>query len=84
MSHSKPSKFAKDELTPEGHHRVMMLGLDFEKADDKSMFVYIREELVIEFAEHLLDMRLHPREVGIIPSNRTTGDITATGVWVRG
>ena len=83
MSHSKPSKFAKDELTPEGH-RVMMLGLDFEKADDKSMFVYIRDELVKEFTPHMLDMRLHPGEVGINPSNRTSGDITATGVRLRG
>ena len=84
MSHSKPSKFVKDELTPEGHHRVMMLGLDYKKADDKSNFVYIRDELAKEFEPHLLDMRLHPGEVGILSSNRTSGDITASGVWLRG
>ena len=84
MSHSKLSKFVKGELTPEGHQRVTMLGLDFAKADTRSMFVYIRDELVIQFADHILEMRLHPREVGIIPSNRASGDITARGVWVRG
>ena len=84
MSHSKSSKIAKDELTTEQHQRVMKLGLDYNKADTKTKIVFIRDQLAIEFGDHILNMRLHPREVGVHPLNRETGDITASGVWLRG
>ena len=84
MSHSKASKTATMKLTPEKHQRAMQLGLDFRKATTKSKFVYIRDELATIFADHIIHMRLHPHEVGIHPNNRDSGDITASGVWIRG
>ena len=83
-SHSRASKTATLKLTTEQHERAMLLGLDYLKATTKSKFVYIRDELAKIFKDHIIVMRLHPHQVGIHPNNRDHGDVTASGVWIRG
>jgi hypothetical protein len=71
-------------LSPKDHQAVLALGLDFEKGNDQSKQVFIRDQLDMIFGPFLLKMRLHPHEVGIHPFNRDRESMTASGVWIRG
>ena len=72
------------KLSPSVHQAMLQLGLDFRKGTDDSKQVFIRDEAARHLLKFMLEMRLHPREVGIHPGNRDEEVITPRGVWLRG
>ena len=72
------------KLSPSAHQQMLKLGIDFRKGTDDSKQVFIRDEAARHLSKHMLEMRLHPREVGIRPGNRDEEVITPRGVWLRG
>ena len=72
------------KLSPSAHQAMLQLGLDFRKGTDDSKQVFIRDEAGRHLSDFMLEMRLHPHEVGIHPGNRNKEKITARGVWIRG
>ena len=63
---------------------MVRLGIDFRQGTDVSKQVFIRDEAARHLLKFMLEMRLHPREVGIHPGNRDKLGITSRGVWLRG
>ena len=72
------------QLSAADHETVRKLILDFEKGDDSSKQVYIRDALDEVFKPHYLMWRLLPKQIGIYPGNRDFDAMTAAGVWLRG
>ena len=72
------------KLSPSAHQQMLKLGIDFRKGTDDPKQVFIRDEAARHLSKHMLEMRLHPREVGIHPGNRNKEVITSRGVWLRG
>ena len=71
-------------LQPAQHAAVQALCLSFEKGDDDSKQVFIRDQLDIILKDVVIEWRLCPKEVGIHPSNRDQEGMTPAGVWLRG
>ena len=84
MSHSKAPTIATNRLQTEQHHMLMQIGLAFKASTVTTKIVYLRDEAWKICKGYIMKWRLQPREVGIHPSNRTSGKMTAKGVWVRG
>ena len=72
------------QLSQADHQMVLQLGLDYQRGDHESKQVFIRDQLVTIFEPHLLNWRLLPQQVGIMPGNRNSDVMTPTGVWLRG
>ena len=75
---------ALSRLSATDHNKVLSLGLAFEKGNEKSKNVWIRDQLSTIFVKIVMRMRLQPHEVGIHPKNRDREKITAKGVCIRG
>ena len=52
------SEMSLSKLSQSEHAKVMKLGIDFQKGDESSTNVFIRDELALIFAKRLLEMRL--------------------------
>jgi hypothetical protein len=72
------------QLSVGEHQMVLQLGLDYQRGDDETKQVFIRDSLVRIFEPFLLHWRLCPQEVGIMPGNRNGDVMTPAGVWQRG
>ena len=72
------------QLTSEDHQKVRKLILEFEKGDDDTKQVYIRDGLDEIFAPHLMQWRLLPKQIGIHTENRDHDMMSPAGVWLRG
>ena len=72
------------KLSTADHQKVFLLGLQCQKGTGESKQVFICDQLVAIVDHHLLNMRLHPDEVGIHPQNRDSDEITSEGVCIRG
>jgi hypothetical protein len=66
------------------HLEVQKLCAEFERGDDGSKQVYIRDQLDEIFKPYMLPWRLLPKQVGIHPLNRDEAAMTPAGVWLRG
>ena len=71
-------------LKPGEHQEMKLLRLEFEKGDEHSKQVYIRDELDDIFKPYLIEWRLRPMEVGIHPLNRDEDGMSPLGLWLRG
>ena len=73
-------------LSSQDHAKVRALIVQFEKANDDTKQVYIRDQINDIFQEggHLLQWRLTPKQVGIHPANRDQAEMNAAGCWLRG
>ena len=75
---------ALGKLSGSEHAKVMKLGMDFQAGNERSKNTFIRDELVLIFNPHLINMRLEAHEVGVHPVNRNDDEITHVAVWDRG
>ena len=73
-------------LSSQDHAKVRALIVQFEKANNDTKQVYIRDQINDIFQEggHLLQWRLTPKQVGIHPANRDQAEMNAAGCWLRG
>ena len=72
------------QLSQDEHQAMVRLGIDFRQGTDVSKQVFIRDEAAKHLSKFMLNMRLHPKEVGLHPRNRDRTGITPRGVWSRG
>ena len=72
------------EVVVKGPPSNSSVGLEFEKGNEQSKQVYIRDQLDSILAPVFFKMRLHPHEAGIHPFNRDEDAMTPSGVWTRG
>ena len=72
------------QLPAEDHQKVRQLILEFEKADDDTKQVFIRDALNEIFAKHIMDWRCLPKQLGIHPENRDHDLMSPAGAWLRG
>jgi len=75
---------ALSRLSQSDHNKVLELGLAYQRGDENTKIVWIRDSLGGLFKKKLIRMRLMPHEVGIHPDNRNTEKMTPTGCWIRG
>ena len=71
-------------LSAAEHQTVLAMGLDYQKGDEGTKQVYIRDQLDSIFTRFFIKMRLLSHEVGIHPGNRDDDVITPIGCWTRG
>ena len=67
-------------LPAEKHAQVRSLCLAYDKGDEDSKQVFIRDQLDEIFKPYQLHWRLTPKEVGIHPANRDGSTFTASAV----
>ena len=84
MSHSKAANIATSRLEHDMHVYATKLGIEFAKGTSKSRVVFIRDELVSIFGRYIMKMRLHADQVGIMPMNRDSGQLTSSACCIRG
>lgn len=71
-------------LSADNHNRVQQLCLQYEKANDDTKNVFIRDELDKILAPIMMQWRCLPHEVGIHPCNRDRALMSASAHIARG
>ena len=71
-------------LSHENHVLVQKYCLDYEKGNEDSKNVFIRDKLDEIFQPHYLHWRLTCDEIGVSPANRDNDLMSASGCWRRG
>ena len=74
----------RTSLPVDQHRQVQALIQDFERGDENTKIVAIRDDLAMFFKDDVLKWRLLADEIGIHPCNRETLALTANGCQFRG
>ena len=69
----------------EAEHKLVIEQITlFEQSDQDTKNVGIRDALIDIFEPYMIPMRLLPKQIGILPTNRDGDPFTVNGVWLRG
>jgi hypothetical protein len=71
-------------LNPQEHAELRDLCLQYDKGNDDTKIVFIRDECHRLFGPYYMKWRLTPDEVGILPGNRDGDMMVPSGAWLRG